>query len=118
MQAAALGLLLLSASLCAAAAAPAGERGTIPVAFEGSALLITYYAGVAEALLERGVVVPGKTMTAGLSGGAFTGAFLHLGECRRLQWEAKRQWGGGPQHCHMYLDRHTPPALLPHPAAW
>lgn len=41
-----------------------------------SALLISYYAGVSQALLERGVVVPGQTPITGLSGGAFTGTFL------------------------------------------
>lgn len=41
-----------------------------------SALLISYYAGVSQALLERDVVRPGQTPITGLSGGAFTGTFL------------------------------------------
>lgn len=50
---------LLAANAAAAAAGATPSSGTIPVAFEGSALLITFYSGAAEALLERGVVVPG-----------------------------------------------------------
>ena len=41
-----------------------------------SALLITYYSGVSQALLERGVVVPKQTLLSGLSGGAFTSTLL------------------------------------------
>ncbi|KAI7842840.1 hypothetical protein COHA_003585 [Chlorella ohadii] len=73
-------LLLATAALAAAQSGNSTqEPGTIPVAFEGSALLISYYSGVSEALLERGVVVPKQTPISGLSGGAFTGTFLHLG---------------------------------------
>lgn len=39
-------------------------------------MLITYYSGVAEALLERGIVVPKQTLLSGLSGGAFTSTLL------------------------------------------
>lgn len=67
------------ASAVASAPAPAPVAGTIAVAFEGSALLITYYSGVVQALLEKGVIVPGVTPLSGLSGGAFTAVFTTLG---------------------------------------
>jgi hypothetical protein len=81
MSAALAALLLATAALAAAQSAGNSTQapGTIPVAFEGSALLISYYSGVSEALLERGVIVPKETPLSGLSGGAFTGTFIHLG---------------------------------------
>ncbi|KAF8073228.1 hypothetical protein HT031_000889 [Scenedesmus sp. PABB004] len=48
------------------------------VAFEGSAFLMGWYAGVAQVLLEKKVLVPGVTRSAGLSGGAYTLALAHL----------------------------------------
>jgi hypothetical protein len=51
----------------------------IPVAFEGSAFLITYYSGVAGVLMERGVIKPGVSHLSGLSGGALTAVLTALG---------------------------------------
>lgn len=55
---------------------PVADEPSAPALSRCSALLISYYAGVSEALLERGVVVPKQTPITGLSGGAFTGTFL------------------------------------------
>uniref|UniRef100_A0A383VF18 PNPLA domain-containing protein n=1 Tax=Tetradesmus obliquus TaxID=3088 RepID=A0A383VF18_TETOB len=51
------------------------------VAYQGSAFLMGYYAGVSQALLEAkpAVLVPGRTITGGLSGGAWSLISAHLG---------------------------------------
>lgn len=41
--------------------------------------LFTYYSGATWALQKGGLIVPGKTLLSGLSGGAFTSAFNALG---------------------------------------
>uniref|UniRef100_A0A383VPF3 PNPLA domain-containing protein n=1 Tax=Tetradesmus obliquus TaxID=3088 RepID=A0A383VPF3_TETOB len=53
--------------------------GSTPVSYQGSAFLMGYYAGVTQALLEKKVLVPGVTPTAGLSGGAYTLTLAQLG---------------------------------------
>lgn len=42
-------------------------------------MLVTYYSGASQALLERNVIVPGKTKFAGLSGGGYSAAGMALG---------------------------------------
>lgn len=82
-------LVLLAVGHQLAAAAPPAEPGSIPVAFEGSALLITYYSGAAEALLERGVVVPGAWQRVCTPGGGARGEAPAPRACMR-----------GAQHAH------------------
>jgi hypothetical protein len=60
-------------------------QGMTPVAFQGSAFLIQYYAGVVGTLLQRGVIVPGVTPLSGLSGGAYTSVLTTIG------WNGTRQ---------------------------
>eukprot|EP00775_Hariotina_reticulata_P013150 gene13150-13280_t len=50
-----------------------------PVAFQGSAALLGYYTGVVQLLQEKQLMVPGVTVSAGLSGGAYTMVLAHLG---------------------------------------
>ncbi|GBF88086.1 hypothetical protein Rsub_00798 [Raphidocelis subcapitata] len=71
------------------------------ISFEGSALLITYYSGVAEVLIGRGALVPGTTPLSGLSGGALTAAVTTLGmggAAQRDGWmgmvkDCAKRWG-------------------------
>jgi hypothetical protein len=80
-------LPLLAASSAAAAdnAANTANRRSPPrptapsVAFEGSALLITYYAGASWALRKGGIIRPRSTTLSGLSGGAYTATLNTLG---------------------------------------
>ncbi|WIA37564.1 hypothetical protein OEZ86_014471 [Tetradesmus obliquus] len=57
------------------------HRKKLAVAYQGSAFLMGYYAGVTQALLEAkpAVLVPGRTITGGLSGGAWSLISAHLG---------------------------------------
>jgi hypothetical protein len=70
----------------AAARSHGGGSGSwTDVAFQGSALLINYYAGASGALQKGGVIVPRKTRIAGLSGGGYTAVLTTLG------WRGPRQ---------------------------
>lgn len=53
--------------------------GLPTVAFTGSAGLFIFYAGVAQGLIESGLLVPGVSKMAGLSGGAITSAVVAAG---------------------------------------
>ncbi|KAI8468806.1 MAG: hypothetical protein J3K34DRAFT_295289 [Monoraphidium minutum] len=108
--------LALALALLAAAAGPAagakskGYRGRI--AFEGSAMLMTFYSGVHQALLERGALVPGETQLAGLSGGGWSSVGAALGKTgleMRDIWKGifvgcNTQFAGGcPGHGNAYM---------------
>lgn len=49
------------------------------MAFGGSGALFIFYAGVAEGLIEKGLLVPGVSNISGLSGGALTAAIVSAG---------------------------------------
>lgn len=90
----------------AAAAAP------IPVAFEGSALLITYYSAISGVLLDRGVIQPGTSTLSGLSGGAFTAVAAALGLSGKQQKEffmgtlkeCLQRWGSCTGHMNAVVE--------------
>ena len=56
-----------------------GGEGLPTIAFTGSAGLFIFYAGVAQGLIEAGLLVPGVSKMAGLSGGAITSAVVAAG---------------------------------------
>lgn len=59
---------------------PSSPPENLPtVAFTGSAGLFIFYAGVAQGLIEAGLLVPGVSAMAGLSGGAITAAAVAAG---------------------------------------
>lgn len=59
---------------------PPVSAGTLPtIAFTGSAGLFIFYAGVAQGLIEKGLLVPGASKMTGLSGGAITSAVVAAG---------------------------------------
>jgi hypothetical protein len=69
-----------------------------PVALQGSAMLIGWYAGAVEVLLRRGVIAPRATSFSGLSGGAFTSVATTLGLNGTRQmgiWKDVSGGGGG-----------------------
>ena len=90
----------------------AAAAGTTPVSFQGSALLITYYSGVAEALLEKGVIVPGETPLSGLSGGAWTSVATQMGlrgEYQKTFWkgvvtDCTARWGSCVSHINAGIE--------------
>ena len=53
--------------------------GLPTIAFTGSAGLFIFYAGVAQGLIEKGLLVPGVSKMTGLSGGAITSAVVAAG---------------------------------------
>ena len=55
------------------------SSGLPTVAFTGSAGLFIFYAGVAQGLIEKGLLVPGVSKMTGLSGGAITSAVVAAG---------------------------------------
>lgn len=116
-----IGALLLCASPGRAGASSLPQpSGPVPVAFEGSALLITYYSGVTGVLLERGVIQPGVSSIAGLSGGAFTAVLTSLGFTGQQQKQVfhgvlrdcSKKWGSCVGHLNIMVDE-TLNALLP-----
>lgn len=61
------------------------------IAYEGSAALITYFAGVSGVLQQAGLIKPLATPLSGVSGGAFTAVVNHLGlggPAQRDLWKA------------------------------
>lgn len=55
------------------------SSGLPTIAFTGSAGLFIFYAGVAQGLIEKGLLVPGVSKMTGLSGGAITSAVVAAG---------------------------------------
>jgi hypothetical protein len=55
---------------------PPVSTGLPTIAFTGSAGLFIFYAGVAQGLIEKGLLVPGVSKMTGLSGGAITSAVV------------------------------------------
>jgi hypothetical protein len=92
-----------------------GSSGLTDVAFQGSGLLVNYYAGASWALQKGKVIVPGKTKLAGLSGGAYTSVVNALG------WTGPEQkalcesslWRAG----HFFSTRRAFAPAFPDPAA-
>ncbi|GBF88305.1 hypothetical protein Rsub_01017 [Raphidocelis subcapitata] len=80
-------LLLLSAARGddGGSAAQRGGRGVskrakgVDVAFGGTGPTWPFHGGVMDVLIEKGLLVPGKTKVAGLSGGAWAATFAALG---------------------------------------
>ncbi|KAI8468800.1 MAG: hypothetical protein J3K34DRAFT_295115 [Monoraphidium minutum] len=116
-----LALALLALAFAAAPAAGAKDKGYRGrIAFEGSALLVTYYSGVHQALLERGALVPGETQLAGLSGGGYSSVGATLGKTgleMRDVWKgivagcAAQFAGGCVGHLNAYIVAHLLDAL-------
>lgn len=85
-----------------------------PVALQGSALLITWYAGVTWALRKGGLIVPGQTSLSGLSGGGYLSVLNVLGftgpEQREMWIEAVldigRRGGGSAGFLNAIVETH------------
>ena len=61
------------------------------LAFGGSGALLIFYAGVAEGLIEKGLLVPGVSKMSGFSGGAMAATVFAAGVTPRRMLEAYRE---------------------------